>query len=48
MFKTLRTKILIGPIPRLAMMVGQGPWAVAMLDHLGGRIDVILRENQRL
>jgi signal transduction histidine kinase len=26
-------------------MVGLGLWAVAMLDHLGGRIDVILREN---
>jgi signal transduction histidine kinase/HAMP domain-containing protein len=45
MFKTLRTKLLIGLIPLLAIMVGLGLWAVAMLDHLGGRIDVILREN---
>src|SRR5262245_53877218 len=45
MLKTLRDKLLLGLVPLLAMMVGLGAWAVAMLDHLGGRIDVILREN---
>ncbi len=45
MFQTLRIKLLLGLAPLLAMMVGLGLWAVAMLDHLGGRIDVILREN---
>jgi two-component system, NtrC family, sensor histidine kinase KinB len=41
----LRSKLLIGLTPLLAIMVGLGLWAIAMLDHLGGRIDVILREN---
>ena len=45
MFTTLRTKLLLGLTPLLAIMVGLGVWAVAMLDHLGGRIDVIFREN---
>jgi len=45
MFKTLRIKLLVGLAPLLAIMVGLGTWAVATLDHLGGRIDVILREN---
>src|SRR4051794_6851229 len=45
MFTTLRTKLLLGLTPLLAIMVGLGLWAIAMLDHLGGRIDVILREN---
>ena len=45
MFKTLKTKLLIGLTPLVAIMVGLGLWAVAMFDHLGGRIDVILREN---
>lgn len=44
-FKTLRTKLLVGLTPLLVIMVGLGSWAVATLDHLGGRIDVILREN---
>jgi hypothetical protein len=45
MFKTVRDKLLVGLTPLLAIIVGLGVWAVAMLDHLGGRIDVILREN---
>lgn len=45
MIKTLRTKLLIGLTPLLAIMVGLGLWSIAVLDHLGGRIDVILREN---
>ena len=45
MFKTLRIKLLLGLTPLLAIMVGLGLWAIAMLDHLGGRIKVILKEN---
>jgi signal transduction histidine kinase len=45
MFTTLRNKLLLGLAPLLAIMLGLGIWAIAMLDHLGGRIDVILREN---
>jgi signal transduction histidine kinase len=45
MLKTLRLKLLLGLTPLLAITMGLGIWAVAMLDHLGGRIDVILREN---
>jgi NtrC-family two-component system sensor histidine kinase KinB len=45
MLTTLRNKLLLGLAPLLAIMVGLGGWAIAMLDHLGGRIDVILREN---
>ena len=45
MFKTLRTKLQLGLAPLLAILIGLGVWAVAMLNHLGGRIDVILREN---
>lgn len=45
MFTTLRYKLLLGLAPLLAIMIGLGVWAVAILDHLGGRIDVILREN---
>jgi signal transduction histidine kinase len=45
MFTTLRNKLLLGLAPLLVIMLGLGAWAVAMLDHLGGRIDVILREN---
>jgi len=45
MFKTLKSTLLLGLTPLVAIMVGLGLWAVAMFDHLGGRIDVILREN---
>ena len=45
MFKTLRTKLVLGLAPLFAILVGLGLWAVAMLGDLGGRIDVILREN---
>jgi NtrC-family two-component system sensor histidine kinase KinB len=45
MFKTLRTKLLIGIAPLLAIMVGLGLWAIVMFYRLGGNIDVILREN---
>ena len=45
MLKTLRTKLFLGLAPLLAILFGLGLWAVAVVDHLGGRIDVILREN---
>jgi hypothetical protein len=47
MFTTLRTKLLVGLTPLLAIMVGLGLGAIVMLDHLGGRIEVILKENYR-
>ncbi|MFO0953071.1 MAG: ATP-binding protein [Isosphaeraceae bacterium] len=47
MIRTLRTKLLLGITPLLAIMVGLGLWAVVMFSRLGGRIDVILRENYR-
>ncbi len=43
--KTLQTKLLIGLLPTLAILVGLGLWAIVMFYRLGGNIDVILREN---
>jgi len=45
--KTLQTKLLIGLLPALAILLGLGLWAIIMFYHLGGNIDVILRENYR-
>jgi methyl-accepting chemotaxis protein len=45
MFRTLRTKLLIGLTPLLAIMVGLGLWAIVMFSRLGNKIDVILKEN---
>ncbi len=47
MFKTLRTKLLVGLTPLLAVMVVLGLWATTMFSRLGGNIEVILRENYR-
>ncbi len=47
MITTLRTKLLIGFAPLLAIMVGLGVWAIMMFSRLGNNIDVILRENYR-
>ncbi len=47
MIKSLRTKLLIGLAPLLAIMVALGLWAVVMFSRLGNNIDVILRENYR-
>jgi two-component system, NtrC family, sensor histidine kinase KinB len=47
MIKTLRTKLMIGIAPLLAIMIGLGLWAIVMFYWLGGNIDVILRENYR-
>jgi signal transduction histidine kinase len=45
--KTLQTKLLMGLLPTLAILVALGLWAIAMFYQLGGNIDVILRENYR-
>ncbi len=45
--KTLQTKLLMGSLPTLALLVGLGLWAIVMFYRLGGNIDVILRENYR-
>ena len=45
MIKTLRLKLFLGIMPLLALMVGQGLWAVSLFTRLGSDIDVILREN---
>ena len=45
--KTLQTKLLIGLLPTLAILVGLGLWGIVMFYRLGGNIDVILRENYR-
>jgi two-component system, NtrC family, sensor histidine kinase KinB len=45
MFRTLRSRLLIGIAPLLAIMVALGVWAIVMFTRLGGNIDVILREN---
>jgi two-component system, NtrC family, sensor histidine kinase KinB len=47
MITTLRTKMLIGVMPLLALMVGLGLWAITLFSRLGNNIDVILRENYR-
>ena len=47
MIKTLRTKLLIGITPLLAIMVGLGLWAIVMFSRLGNNIEVILKENYR-
>ena len=45
--KTLQTKLLIGLVPTILILVLLGLWAVVMFYRLGGNIDVILRENFR-
>ncbi len=47
MILTLRTKLLIGVMPLLAVVVGLGLWAITLFSRLGNNIDVILRENYR-
>lgn len=47
MIKTLRTRLLIGITPLLAITIALGLWGVGMFYRLGGAIDVILRENYR-
>jgi len=45
--KTLQTKLLVGLVPTILILVLLGLWAVVMFYRLGGNIDVILRENFR-
>ena len=47
MFGSLRSRLLLGIAPLLAIMIGLGLWAVVMFSRLGGNIDIILRENYR-
>src|SRR4051812_16481737 len=47
MITTLRTRMLLGLAPLLALVVGLGLWAIVMFSRLGGNIDVVLRENYR-
>jgi two-component system, NtrC family, sensor histidine kinase KinB len=47
MVTTLRTKLLIGVAPLVAIMVALGLWAVVMFSRLGNNIDKILKENYR-
>ena len=47
MITTLRTKMLIGVMPVLALMVGLGLWAITLFSRLGNNIEIILRENYR-
>lgn len=47
MFKTLRTKLLIGLTPLLAIVIALGIGAIVMFSRLGNNIDVILKENYR-
>jgi len=45
--KTLQTKLLIGQLPTLAILVVLGLGAIIMIYGLGRNIDVILRENYK-
>src|SRR5947209_17198967 len=47
MFRTLRTKLLIGLTPLLTIMVALGLFSIVMFSRLGNNIDVILKENYR-
>jgi signal transduction histidine kinase len=47
MFNTLRSKLTMGFLPLVIILIGLGLWAIAMFYRLGGNIDVILRENYR-
>jgi signal transduction histidine kinase len=47
MFSTLRTKLLVGLTPLLALMLGLGVWAIVMFSDLGNKVDLIMRENYR-
>ena len=43
----MRKRIFIGLLPLLVLLVAVGWCAVSLFSHLGGAIDVILRENYR-
>jgi two-component system, NtrC family, sensor histidine kinase KinB len=43
----LRTKLVLGFVGLLAILIAVGVESITLLDRLGGSIDVILRENYR-
>jgi two-component system, NtrC family, sensor histidine kinase KinB len=43
----LRTKLVLGFVGLLAILIAVGVESITLLDDLGGSIDVILRENYR-
>jgi two-component system, NtrC family, sensor histidine kinase KinB len=43
----MRTKILLGLLPLIVLLVIVGVYAMSLFSQLGGAIDVILRENYR-
>lgn len=43
----LRTKLVLGFVLLLAILIAVGVQSISLLDELGGSIDVILRENYR-
>jgi signal transduction histidine kinase len=47
MINTLRSKLTMGFLPLVVILIGLGLWAIVMFYRLGGNIDVILRENYR-
>lgn len=42
---TLRTRILLSLAPLAILLVALGASGFALLDHMGGRIEAILRKN---
>jgi signal transduction histidine kinase len=44
---TLNRRLLIGSTPVLIILLAMGLYAISLFLHLGGAIDVILRENYR-
>jgi signal transduction histidine kinase/HAMP domain-containing protein len=47
MVMTLRTKLLLGLVPLVLILIGLGSWSILMFSRLGSNIDVILKENYR-
>ena len=43
----LRTKLTLGFVGLLAILIAVGVESISLLDRLGGSIDVILRENYK-
>src|SRR6266851_3214165 len=43
----MRRRIFLGLLPLLILLVVVGGYGIALFSHLGGAVDVILRENYR-
>ena len=43
----LKTKLVLGFVGLLAILIAVGVESITLLDDLGGSIDIILRENYR-